>query len=299
MYKSILVPLDGSKLAEAVLPAAASLTEKLSAPVTLLHIIEQEAPTEVHKEHHLTQPDEANAYLQEVAKRAFPANAKVDWHVHTAAVKDVPGSIVEHATKELKPDLIIMCTHGRSGVRDLLYGNIAQQVVALGITPLLLIKPKPGAAASFQLDKIIVPLDIGPVHDDSLPATRELARAYNSSIHLLTVIPTFGTIAGEEAAASSLLPVTTSALLDINADNAEEDLQAHLDELRKAGFQVTAEVARGDPATKIVNTSEKMGADLIVLTTHRKAGASAFWARSVAPKVANRSNIPILLIPLS
>ena len=298
MFKHILVPLDGSKLAEAAIPVAASLARTLNAPVTLLHILEQDAPQEVHKDRHITQADEASAYLEKVAKRAFPVEVKVDLHVHTAAVKDVSGSIVEHAMMEFQPDLIVMCTHGRSGVRELLYGSIAQQVVAQGMTPLLLVKPGVNAPSTFKLEKILVPLDSGPIHDDSLPVTQELARAYKSSIHLITVIPTFSTVTGEAVAASSLLPATTSALLDISVENAAEDLQEHLDELKKAGFRVTAEVARGDPVTEIVNISEKLHADLIVLTTHRKAGAAAFWARSVAPNVARRAHIPILLIPL-
>jgi len=274
------------------------LAETLGAPVTLLHIIEQDAPQEIHKDHHLTQADEAVAYLEKVAKRYFQAEVKVHTHVHTAAVKDVPGSIVEHAVIEFQPDLIVMCTHGRSGVRELLFGSIAQQVVAQGTTPLLLIKPEARGAEAFKLEQILVPLDSGPVHDDSLPVTQELANAYQSSVHLLTVIPTFNTVAGETAAASSLLPSTSSALLDIKAENAAEDLQEHLDELKKAGLQVTAEVARGDPATEIVKLAEKLSIDLIVLTTHRKAGAAAFWARSVAPNVVRRARLPILLIPL-
>jgi len=298
VFKHILVPLDGSKLAEAAIPAAVSLTNKLGAPVTLLHVMEQDAPQEIHKDRHITQADEASAYLEDIVKREFPAGGQMNWHVHTAPVKDVSASIVKHAMTEFQPDLIVMCTHGRSGVRELLYGSIAQKVVAQGMTPLLLIKPGIDAAPSFKLGKIIVPLDSGPVHDDSLPVTQELARAYKSDIHLLTVIPTFTTVAGEAAAASSLLPATTAALLDIEVENAAADLQAHLNELKIAGLQVTAEVARGDPATEIVNISEKLKADLIVLTTHRKTGAAAFWARSVAPNVARRTRVPILLIPL-
>jgi len=188
MFNHILVPLDGSKLAEAAVPVAASLAQVLNAPVTLLHLIEQEAPHEIHKERHITDPDEASAYLQDVAKRGFPDEIKVDWHVHTTAIKDVANSIVEHAMTEFQPDLIVMCTHGHGGVRDLLYGSIAQQVVAQGLTPLLLIKPKADTSVIFNPQKILVPLDSGPVHDASLPAARELARAYKSTVHLLTVI---------------------------------------------------------------------------------------------------------------
>src|SRR5574342_275959 len=106
MFKSILIPLDGSHLAEAALPAAASLAEKLNAPVTLLHVNEQNAPEAVHHERHLTRPEEAESYLEDLVKQSFPAGLKANWHVHRMEVKDVTASIVEH-TSEFAPDLII------------------------------------------------------------------------------------------------------------------------------------------------------------------------------------------------
>jgi nucleotide-binding universal stress UspA family protein len=297
MFKHILVPLDGSHLAEAALAPAARIAGTLGAPVTLIHILEQDARPEVHKDRHLTEADEAHAYLREVAARAFPSAAKVETHVHSAAVENVAQSIVEHAQKEFAPDLIVMCTHGKSGVRGLLFGSIAQQVVARGTTPLLLVRPKP-TGGGFQLKKIFVPLDSESIHDDSLTLSEELARTFDAEIYLLSVVPTFGTLAGEQAATSSMLPVTTTALLDIKEENARGHLQEHLDALRSAGLRAAAEVARGDPASEIVKSAEKAGADLIVLSTHRRAGMGAFWARSVAPNVANRSTLPLLLIPL-
>ncbi len=297
MFKNILVPLDGSRLSEAALESAAVLARTLRAPVTLLHIIEQDAPQEIHHERHLTKPDEAEAYLREVARRAFPAGSNVATHVHTAGVSDVVRSIVEHATNEFNPDLIVMCTHGRGGMRDLLYGSIAQQVVAHGETPLLLVRPK-GTGQAFRLKKILVPLDSESAHDDSLPLSEELARAFDAELYLLSVIPTFGTLTGEQAATGSILPAATTALLDIKEENAGKHLQEHLEALHKSGLRATAEVARGDPASVIVKSAEKEGADVIVLSTHRRAGMSAFWARSVAPNVANRSTLPLLLIPL-
>ena len=298
MFKHILVPLDGSHLAEAALAPAALIAQTLGAPVTLIHIIEQGARREVHKNRHLTEADEAQAYLREVVARAFPSDTKVETHVHSAAVEDVAQSIVQHAQEEFAPDLIVMCTHGKSGVRGLLFGSIAQQVVAHGTTPLLLVRPKE-KGETFQLKRIFVPLDSESIHDDSLPLSEELARAFDAELYLLSVIPTFGTLAGERAATGSMLPVTTAALLDIKEENATEHLQEHLDALHAAlALRVTAEVARGDPATVIVKSAEKVGADLIVLSTHRKAGMGAFWARSVAPNVANRSKVALLLIPL-
>ena len=155
MFRNILVPLDGSRLSEASLRAAAVLAEKLGSSVTLLHVIEQDAPTEVHKERHLTRPDEAEAYLTETAQRAFAPSVRVATHVHAAPVADVARSIVQHAAAEFEPDLIVTCTHGRGGVHDLLFGNIAQQIVAHGTTPLLIIKPDSvplSAVAHFERD---------------------------------------------------------------------------------------------------------------------------------------------------
>ena len=297
MFKSILLPLDGSQLAEAGLPAAASLAEKLNAPVTLLHVIEQNAPEAVHNERHLTRPEEAEAYLQDLARQSFPAGVKTNWHVHSAEVKDVTASIVEH-TGEFEPDLIIMCAHGRSGIRDMLFGRIAQQVVAKGSTPLLLLQPMTSQQKPFTLRRILLPLDSESVHDDSLPITKILAKAYNAELHLLCVIPTFSTLRGDEAATSTILPATTNALLDIKEEHAKEHLQGHLNELIGEGFHTSAEIARGDPAQTIVDVAEDSKADLIVLSTHRRAGIDAFWARSVAPNVARRTRIPLLFIPL-
>jgi nucleotide-binding universal stress UspA family protein len=297
MFKSILLPLDGSQLAEAGLPAAASLAEKLNAPVTLLHIIEQNAPEAVHNERHLTRPQEAESYLQELAKQAFPAEVKANWHVHTAQVRDVTASIVEH-TSEFEPGLIVMCAHGRSGIRDMLFGRIAHQVVAKGLTPLLLLQPMTSQRNPFNIRRILLPLDSESVHDDSLPIAKILAKVYNAELHLLCAIPTFSTLRGEEAATSTILPATTNALLDIKEERAKEHLQEHVNDLVGEGFHTSAEITRGDPAQSIVNVAERSKADLIVLSTHRRAGIDAFWARSVAPNVARRTRIPLLLIPL-
>ena len=296
MFKYILVPLDGSNLSEASLTPAAILAEKFKAPVTLLHVIEQDAPSEVHADRHLTKPDEALEYLEDIAKRAFPPKVKVTTHVHTAPVADVTRSIVEHVTTEFKPDLIVICTHGKSGIHDALFGNIAQQIAAQGKTPLLIVKP---VSPRFKLEKILIPLDPDSAHDYSFPFAESLAQAFKAELHLLSVIPTFATLAGEQAAAGNLLPVTAQAFLDMKEENAREHLQGHVEALRENGLLASAEIVRGDPASVIVKTAEHTDMDLIILSTHRRKGISAFWARSVAPKVAQKTRIPLLLIPLS
>jgi nucleotide-binding universal stress UspA family protein len=294
MLKNILVPLDGSHLAEAALPAAIFLSKALGAPVTLLHIIEQDASHEVHRDRHLTDPTAAEAYLKEVAQR-FEARAET--HVHTAPVADVARSIIDHAAKEFQPDLVILTSHGDSGMHNLFFGSIAQQVAAAGGIPVLLIKPQ--AASPFSLQRILVPLDNESIHDTVLPLTQELAKACSAQLDLLCVIPTRDTDSGEHAAAGIMLPMTAAAYLDIAEEIAVEHFQAHLDEFKKVGLPATAEIARGDPAPVITKTAERISADLIVFGTHGRAGLDAFWNRSVAATVARGTNIPLLLIPIS
>jgi nucleotide-binding universal stress UspA family protein len=284
MFKHILVPLDGSRLAESAIPAAASLSSTFAASVTLFHVIEQRAPELVHHDRHLTKAEQAEGYLSSLARERFADASKVDWHVHTSEVKDVAASIASHA-QELGSDLIVMCAHGQGGVRDALFGSIAQQVIA---------RCYPGVVTSsdeFLSVSIcrILPLDSASRHDDAFPCAVALARAYDAEIAMLTVIPTFGTLSGDQALASSLLPGTTSALLDIEEETTQEHLAGHVQALRAEGLAASAAIARGDPAAEIVSAGKRWKADLMLLATHRRAGMDAFWARSVAPNIARRT----------
>jgi len=298
MFKNILVPLDGSRLAETAVTPALSLAQTLAAPITLLHIIEKDAPQEVHSNRHLTRGDEAVAYLNALAQTKSDGKVKIETHVHTTEVRDVAASIIQHANEEFKPDLIVMCAHGQTGFRDLVFGNIAQQVLAGGQTPLLLTQPTTEVSSPFHVSRIFVPLDNESIHDKSLFFAQELAAAYKAEIYLLTVIPTIKTLSGEKAAISSMLPVTSRAFLDLQEETAREHLQTHLDEFRHAGYNANAEIGRGDPAEVIAATAARVDADLIILSTHRKTGMNAFWARSVAPNVLRKTHIPLLFVPL-
>ena len=298
MFKHLLVPLDGSHLAESALPAAAFFAQALNASVTLVHIIERNAPKEIHSDHHITEAEEGLAYLAEVAQRSFPETVPVETHVHTTQESDVARSIVDHS-QEFTPDLVILCTHGRGGMRDLLFGNIAQQVIAAGKTPVLLIRP--GLMASteqFACHKVLLPLDGNPEHEQGVGLAGELCQGLGAELHLLMVVPTYGTLTGDAAATSRLMPGATSVMLEMAEMGAAEYLQRILANMKSYKLSVTAEVRRGEPVNVIGETSEEVNADLIVLGTHGKTGTDAFWSGSVTPKVSGRSRVPLLLVPV-
>ena len=298
MFKHILIPLDGSRLAETALGAGRYLAGVLGATVTLLHVVERDAPREIHGDRHLRDFAEATAYLDEIAARAFPPDIHVKRHVHDTEVTDVARGIAGHVG-ELGPDLIVMCTHGRGGLRGWMFGRIAHQVVNLGTRPVLLVQPaESGDAPPFSCRRLLVPLDGNPAHEEGLPVAESLAESCSAELSLLMVVLTAGTLSGERAAIAKTLPGATAALLDLAEQDAAEYLRRHVTRLQAAGFAVTAEVRRGDPAAGIVNAAADLQTDLIVLATHGKTGLKAFWSGTPTPAVASRSATPLLLVPV-
>jgi nucleotide-binding universal stress UspA family protein len=96
-----------------------------------------------------------------------------------------------------------------------------------------------------------------------------------------------------------MLPSLTDAYLDLAQEEAVRYLEGCLARLLASGLSVAAEVQRGDPAEVIVKTAGKAQADLIVLSTHGRSQMEAFWSGSVTPKVAGRTQLPLLLVPVA
>lgn len=295
--KNILVPLDGSQLSETVLPMAALLAQQSHARLILFHVIEQNPPDTVHGEKHLTDEREAAAYLAQVSQ-SLAQEINVDRHVHTSAEKNVADSIVSHS-QELKVDLIAMCAHGQSGLQKRIFGNIAQRVLNMGDVPVLLLSPdKEMKAVTCSCQCILVPLDGNPDHEAGLAIALELSQSCHARLHLVMVIHKLSTLPGEQAASAVLLPTAASALLEIDCQEGEMYLAGLMGKLLDKHIQVTGEVQRGDPARQIVRAAKEFHADMIVLGTHSKTAMDAFWSGSVTPKLATRTHLPLLLVPV-
>lgn len=191
MFEHLLIPLDGSRLAESVLPAAQVLACRFESAVTLLHVVERHPPADVHGERHLISIPEAEAYLQAIAAKMF-TDLSVTMHVHGPDDGDV-ASIIAHHGEEFGIDLIALCTHGRGGARELFYGSVAQQVLGRGAAPVLLVRPE-GIGQAFTCARLLVPLDGSPASEAALPVAETLARAFGGQLDLLTVVPTLATV---------------------------------------------------------------------------------------------------------
>jgi nucleotide-binding universal stress UspA family protein len=296
MFTRILVPLDGSRLAEAALPAASDMQRAFGSSVTLIHVLEREAPKEAHGERHLRDEAEARAYLQETAERLFPKGAAVEYHVHAGGISDVPLSISDHSL-ELHQDLIIMCVHGRGSLERVFAGSLAERIMSRQTVPVLLVHPGAGGTPAPLLRSVLVPLDGTPAHEQGLPVAAELARAAGARVILATVVPTMLTLMGERRATGMYLPTATSELLEITRTSAAAYLAKCAAQLASTGAAVATVIGRGNPARRIPRLARDADAGLIILGTHGKAGSKAFWAGSMAHRIVWRTHIPLLLIP--
>lgn len=298
MIKHLLVPLDGTSLAEAALPATRFLARKLGARVTLLHVIEPDSQPLVHGEHHLTDREEADRYLTRLVAELTAEGISCDCHVHSDAVPKIAGGIVEHE-QELQPDLIVMCTHGPGTLDRLLRGSLAQQVVALGRTPLLLVRPEtPAARDPFDLQRLLVPLDGNPHHEQGFELACYLAAAAGAQLQLLSVVDKITSLAGQKASLARYLPGATWALQRATMENLRSYLAGMLEQAAARQLTASAEVRSGKVGKVIEEVAESVDAELIVLATHGKAGTQAFWANSVAAQIQGRSPRALLLVPV-
>lgn len=150
MFQKILVPLDGSSLAEEVLPYAAGLAEVCGSTVVLLQVIsvvrpglamaELSGPTggaELVEEDLQMEEEKARTYLEWTAEPLRGRGLEVE----TATVRGVPATAIVQFARENGVDLIAISTHGRSGLGRLVFGSVADQVLRESGLPVLLIKP--------------------------------------------------------------------------------------------------------------------------------------------------------------
>ena len=294
MFRHMLVPLDGSRLAEAVLPVTATFARALGAKVTLLHVVEPAAPATVHGDVHLTQAAEAETYLRGVAGWMAAQG------VHAEGLVDQGGdvaAVIASRAASLEADLIILCTHGRGEVRVLLFGRVAEQVLARGTIPVLLMAPTAvRREETFTVRRLLVSLDGSEMAEAALPAAVVLARGFSAEILLIMVVPTVATITDDRAAAARLMPTAGAALLDAEAAQAATYLEGVKTRLAREGIAVSAVVKRGEPVRVLLDRLARPDTDLIVMATHGRSGVSAVWAGSVASRIVAQAARPVLLI---
>jgi nucleotide-binding universal stress UspA family protein len=297
MFRRFLVPLDGSLLAESVLPASVELAKTFDATLLLLHVLEKGRPRKIHGQRHLAGAQEAQGYLERIAGRLAGPGVAVEVHVHAEASQDAAAGIALHE-QEFTFDMVIMSVHGRGRAARLLAGGVAQNVLAAGSKPVLLLHAEDQQAGErFPCRSVLIPTDPAGEHRRSFRLALEFARDLGAPVHIVLAVPTLATLPPKESASGRLMPGTADALLDISADQARLLLAEYRARARSLGLEASTEVLRGHPARTIIKAARLLHSDLVILGTHGKSGMEAFWKGSVAHGIYSRSLLPLLLIP--
>jgi nucleotide-binding universal stress UspA family protein len=297
MFRRFLVPLDGSLLAESVLPSSVALAKIFDATLLLLHVLEKDTPERIHGQRHLAGAQEAQGYLENIADRLAGSEVAVEVHVHAEASQDAAAGIALHE-QEFAFDMVIMSVHGRGRAARLLAGGLAQNVLAAGSRPVLLLHAEDRRVRErFPCRSVLIPIDPAGEHRQSFSRALEFARDLGAPVHIVLVVPTLSTLPPKMAASGRLMPGTADALLDISADQARSLLAEHRARAQSLGLEASSDVLRGHPVRTIVKAAQLLRSDLAILGTHGRSGADAFWHGSVAHGIYSRSLLPLLLIP--
>jgi nucleotide-binding universal stress UspA family protein len=273
VYERIVVPLDGSDLAESVLAQVRRLLFHKDAEVILVRAVS--VPPSVEAEA-IELPDilqaQATKYLGAIAADLISQGARVRTVTRTGYAADV---ILDVAIEE-KASLIVLSTHGRTGMARWALGSVAEKVLRASRVPVLAVRSFVGSAraatAELTLQTILVPIDATDLSLEVVPPTLELAKLFGSHVVLLNVCE----------APECTIPVS-------QISEAYERFHA-------AGVSVEPLMKQGDAAAQILDTCSGYRADLIAMTTHGRAGLTRWMLGSVTEKVLRASTVPLLVV---
>jgi len=290
MTARILVPVDGCEQSEAILPYVEEVSHRLSAPVTLLHVL----PPSLHEQRAVHEE-----YIAGLADRTRQRLRGSSVEVAGVVLEGKPNR--EIADYAARPDvgLIAAAPHSQSSGGHWSIGRTADKVIRESSKPVLLAAgtPSPHGESDGILSRILVPLDGSKASREVLPHVESLLRpewlAGLGALYLTHVIP------GEHYASGPLIarrvPYTGPELEELNGQ-ASRYLQDVAGLLRAPGRRIEIRVTVGDPATRIMETAFAVGANLIAMTTHGYSGFSRLFLGSVADRVLHTTTIQLLLV---
>ncbi|HEY7423528.1 MAG TPA: universal stress protein [Gemmataceae bacterium] len=293
MYRSILVPLDGSLPSEQSLPFAAALARRSGAALQLAYV---HTPLLLGEGvMYLGTPDvqlweEEKNYLLSIADRLKKAGQdKISAHVLDGPIAE---TLQEHALGE-GCNLIVMTTHGRGPVSRFWLGSVADQLVHRLPIPLLLVRTREDVSppsGELEIRNVLVALDGTPAAEQILEPAGTLAKLMEASCTLLRVVPPV------MSHGASKETVTRAARADKLRAEAHVYLQRLAASLRAQGIAVQTRIlAHAHPATAILNEAASGEYDLLALETHGRHGLPRLFLGSVADKVVHGASVPVLL----
>ena len=305
MYKRLLIPLDSSEIAERALPYAKELATHLGSEVILINVrMPAENPDE--PEHRFYISKMAAATEQDIKKSpALPPGQKVKVE---SAIIGSPGllthpaeEIVDYAEKE-NVSLIVMATHGRTGISRWTLGDTANKVARASKCPVLLIRANTDVPKSVHLDKILVTLDGSKQSESVLPYIENLASKLKTKISLLNIVePPYHIYPYSEGMdyyggeGIVRVPYTEEEIKPLKLV-AEKYVKNVSDKLMTEGIKTSYELRTGSAGEEIIKAEEEIHPDIVAMSTHGQSGFGRWEHGSITDKVLHAGKTSLLLV---
>ncbi len=269
MTQRILIPLDGSELADRILDQVRPVLALERTEAVLLSVV-PEIETRTARGH-------LDRMKLALVAEGISARVLVRW--------GDPADGILRCARSLRPALIAMATHGRSGPARWAMGSVAERVLRGARQPVLLSNPA-AVGGEIKFGRILVPLDGSKLSARILPLVEEMGRFPGAEVVLLHVVaPGPGTVLG-----------TPSPVPPRPDEVAIAGLEATRAALEAAGIRARTRIETGIPAERILGVAEEERADLIAMTTHGRSGLGRWVYGSVAEKVLRHGRRPLLLV---
>lgn len=318
----ILVPLDGSALAEQVLPSVRVLAPLMSSEVYLLHVV-----TDADRYHLLFDDPRGAGELamamstraepaEPVATAVAPAQTQTSWEIlrmnamnyladqaeklqaagittNYEVLMGNPAEMIAETANRLGARLIAMATHGYSGLRRWALGSIADKVLHITQTPMLLVRGSDRMLSPERtIRRIMLSLDGSECARQAIPVAVDLASKSKAELMLLTVVtPPY--LQTPEVMGSYL---QYDEAVETVRQRLNDELGSYADVLQQRNITVTPLAVSGLPGEAIVDEAIDWNVDLVIMATHGASGLRRWALGSVADKVLHSINVPLLLV---
>lgn len=283
---TVLVPLDGSELAQRAVPFALNLARRDGRTVLLLRAVNTlTVPTYREGQAML---DEAAAQLEAYAATLTGDGAEID-----TRVVDAPADVaILEAAEDDEIDLIVMSTHGRSGLGRWIYGSVADAVLRDAPVPVMIVPPHGLTGWTDNTPgKILVPLDGSALALSAIGPAIQLTDSLGATLILGSVV-TFPNYAAYAEGYTFVDPAPTENALAASRQYLQEVAAT----LRSGGRKVEVSAMFGSPFYGVTMMATDLEASLIVMATHGRGGIARAVMGSVATATLRQSGVPVLLV---
>ena len=263
MYTRILVPVDGSTFSEQLIAPAAKVASATGTGLTLLRVVEEAEELEA-----------ASRYVESLAARVGAKSI-----CSLAAAAGVAAAIRDEA-RRVPATLVAICSHGRSGAMQAIFGSVALQVLRGLGEPLVVFRPNPEAPATpSKVGRVVLPLDGSAASESIVPQAAAMAKWLGAKVVVVSVID-------------------SSLRLDaiIPAGDVQESGYVRgqaKDIADRYGVPVGWEVLHGDPKEAIPQFVRGLGDAMLAMTTHGRTGLSSVMSGSVTARCLRDAGVPV------